>query len=68
MSTDLKTQVRVALALRNKSQKWLASEIGIHDSQLSDIINGKRHGNRTTIYINLIKRKLGIEDEHSKEA
>jgi len=63
MSTDLKTQVKVALALRGKNQTWLANEIGIFDSQLSDIINGKRHGTKTDFYVNEIKKRLGIENK-----
>ena len=63
MSADLKTQVKVALALRGKNQRWLASEIGIFDSQLSDIINGKRHGSKTDFYVSKIKEKLGIEND-----
>lgn len=60
MSTELKTQVRVAFVLQNKNQKWLANEIGINQSQLSDILNGKRHGKKTDKYIEQIKHVLKL--------
>ena len=62
MSDTLRTKVRVAFALNGKNQKWLAREIGINESQLSDILNGKRHGKKTNEYIEAIKNKLHIED------
>ncbi|NLR31360.1 XRE family transcriptional regulator [Levilactobacillus tujiorum] len=61
MSSDLKRQVKVAFALQDKNQKWLAKQLKITESQLSDIINGKRHGKKTTEYIRSIKEILHIE-------
>lgn len=62
MPDSLRTKVRVAFALRNKNQKWLANEIGINQSQLSDILNGKRHGKKTDKYIEQIKQVLNITE------
>lgn len=62
MSDNLRTKVRVAFALRNKNQKWLANEIGINQSQLSDILNGKRHGKKTDEYVNRIKQVLNLKE------
>lgn len=63
MSNTLRTQIKVAFALNGKNQKWLAKEIGINESQLSDILNGKRHGKKTDEYIKAIKNKLNIMEE-----
>lgn len=62
MTDVLRTKVKVAFALNGKNQKWLAKEIGIKESQLSDILNGKRHGKKTDEYIKVIKNKLHIEE------
>lgn len=62
MTDTLRTKVKVAFALNGKNQKWLAKEIGINESQLSDILNGKRHGKKTDEYIKAIKNKLHIEE------
>lgn len=62
MADTLRTKVKVAFALNDKNQKWLAKEIGIKESQLSDILNGKRHGKKTDEYIKAIKTKLHIEE------
>lgn len=61
MTDTLRTKVKVAFALNNKNQKWLAKEIGIKESQLSEILSGKRHGKKTDEYIKAIKNKLRIE-------
>lgn len=61
MSSTLRTQIKVAFALNGKNQKWLAKQIGIHESQLSDILNGKRHGKKTDEYIKTIKDILNID-------
>lgn len=60
MSADLKKQVKVAFALQDKNQKWLAKEINVPESQLSDILNGKRHGKKTDKYIEQIKHVLKL--------
>ena len=62
MTDTLRTKVKVAFALNGKNQKWLAKEIGIHESQLSDILNGKRHGRKTDEHIKAIKNTLHIEE------
>lgn len=62
MTSTLKTKIKVAFALNGKNQKWLAKEIGIKESQLSDILNGKRHGKKTDEYIKAIKDTLHIEE------
>lgn len=62
MTDTLRTKVKVAFALNGKNQKWLAKEIGIKESQLSNILNGKRHGKKTDEYIKAIKNTLHIEE------
>ncbi|GAW63416.1 hypothetical protein FC65_GL000665 [Ligilactobacillus acidipiscis DSM 15836] len=61
MTSELKTKVKVALVVRDKNQQWLAREIGINPSQLSDIINGKRKGKKTDFYVKEINKILGLE-------
>lgn len=61
MSQELRTQVKVAFALQDMNQKLLAKKIGINESQLSDILNGKRHGKKTDEYIKRIKEVLSIK-------
>lgn len=58
MSTELKYRVRAALALRGKTQSWLAQELNIHPGQLSRIINGR---DNTVKHILRIKEFLNIE-------
>lgn len=41
MGTPLKTQVRIILATKGKTQAWLAKELGINEGQLSRILNGR---------------------------
>lgn len=41
MSADLKRQVLVALALRGKTQSWLANELNMNTGYLSRILNGR---------------------------
>lgn len=60
MTKELKTKVRVAFALQDKNQRWLAEQLGIQESQLSDILNGKRHGKKTDEYVGKIKKILKI--------
>lgn len=61
MSQELRTQVKVAFALQDMNQKQLAKKIGINESQLSDILNDKRHGKKTDEYIRQIKDVLNIK-------
>jgi hypothetical protein len=61
MSQELRTQVKVAFALQDRNQRWLAKELDISESQLSDILNGKRHGKKTDEYIQRIKQILAIK-------
>ncbi|HDU1265732.1 TPA: helix-turn-helix transcriptional regulator, partial [Listeria monocytogenes] len=56
--TELKYRVRAALALRGKTQSWLAQELNIHPGQLSRIINGR---DNTVKHILRIKEFLNIE-------
>lgn len=67
MTSELKTKVKVALVVRNKNQRWLAEQIGINPSQLSDIINGKRKGKKTDLYVKEISQVLGIEQKEGKQ-
>lgn len=62
MTNTLRTKIKVAFALNGKNQKWLAKEIGIKESQLSDILNDKRHGRKTDEHIKAIKNTLHIEE------
>jgi len=62
MSQELKTKVRVAFALQGKNQRWLAEQLGIQESQLSDIINDKRHGKKTDEYVERIMNILKISE------
>jgi len=62
MSQELKTKVRVAFALQGKNQRWLAEQLGIQESQLSDIINDKRHGKKTDEYVEQIMNILKISE------
>ncbi|HIW72363.1 MAG TPA: helix-turn-helix transcriptional regulator [Candidatus Levilactobacillus faecigallinarum] len=45
-----------------KNQKWLADTLGINKSQLSDILNGKCHGKKTTAYVKQICKVLNISE------
>lgn len=41
MGTPLKTQVRIVLAMKGKTQAWLAEQLDINEGQLSRILNGR---------------------------
>ena len=41
MGTALKKEVRIALAIKGKTQAWLAKELEINEAQLSRILNGR---------------------------
>ncbi len=41
MGTTLKKEVRIALAIKGKTQAWLAQHLGINEAQLSRILNGR---------------------------
>lgn len=60
MPNELKTQVKVALAIKGKTQTWLASELGMNQGYLSRIINGRDEPEQQ---IKRIKEKLGIKIE-----
>lgn len=58
---DFKIEVKIELIKRCKDQRWLAKTIGIQESQLSEILNGKRHGKRTNEQLVRISKLLGIK-------
>lgn len=60
MPNSFKTQVLVALALKGKTQTWLAQELNMNQGYLSRILNGK---DSPELQINRIKEKLGIQIE-----
>ncbi|MGO3791943.1 MAG: XRE family transcriptional regulator [Enterococcus gilvus] len=41
MGTALKREVRIALAIKGKTQSWLAQQLEINEAQLSRILNGR---------------------------
>ncbi|HFE9851087.1 XRE family transcriptional regulator [Enterococcus sp. DIV1420a] len=41
METALKKEVRIALAIKGKTQSWLAQHLEINEAQLSRILNGR---------------------------
>lgn len=60
MPSDLKTQVKVALAIKGKTQTWLANELEMNQGYLSRILNGRDEPKEQ---IERIKEKLGISIE-----
>lgn len=58
MAKELRTQVMVALALKGKTQSWLAHELEMNPGYLSRILNGKDSPKEQ---ISRIKNLLGIE-------
>ena len=59
MSQDLITQIKVKLAVRGKTQAWLAEQLGISTPYMSDIMNGRRSPENQ---INKIKAALDIKE------
>lgn len=60
MSQDLITQIKVKLAVRGKSQAWLAEQLGISTPYMSDIMNGRRSPESQ---IRKIKAALDISED-----
>ena len=52
MSKDLEAVVRYQLYKRGIKQKWLAEQLGISEAYLSDILKGKRSGEKSQEHIN----------------
>lgn len=61
MSKDLEAEVRFALYKKGKTQKWLAEKLGISGAYLSDIISGKRNGEKAQEHVESIKILLRIK-------
>ncbi|MFJ7971275.1 helix-turn-helix transcriptional regulator [Psychrobacillus sp. NPDC096389] len=60
MSEDLGLQVRSELFKRNMKQKELADLVGISEAYLSDIIRGRRDGQKAQEHIKHIRKILNI--------
>lgn len=60
MSQDLVTQIKVKLAIKGKSQAWLAEQLGISAAYMSDIMNGRRSPENQ---IKKIKAALDISEQ-----
>lgn len=41
-SKETRRAIRVYLAQHDKTQRWLADKLGVHESFLSDVIGGRR--------------------------
>ena len=61
MSEDLGMQVRLILLKKGITQSWLAKQLGISQAYLSDIIAGKRDGDKAQEHVKAIKRMLEIK-------
>lgn len=61
MTEDLGMQVRLVLLKRGIKQNWLAKQLGISQAYLSDIIAGKRDGEKAQEHVKAIKTMLGIK-------
>lgn len=60
MSQDLSIRIRNELYKRGLTHTWLANELGIARSYLSDILSGKRDGKKAQERIKQICEILGI--------
>lgn len=60
MSEDLSLKVRNELYKRGRTQTWLANELGISRPYLSDILSGKRDGDRAQEHVERIREILVI--------
>jgi len=58
--TDFEIEVKVALIRKRMTQSQFASEIGITNAYLSDILRGNRKGGK---YKEIIKEKLEIKEK-----
>ncbi|MFW3538234.1 XRE family transcriptional regulator [Vagococcus fluvialis] len=59
MSQDLITQIKIKLVEKKKNQAWLAKELNISRTYMSDIMNGRRSPEGQ---IEKIKVALDIKD------
>lgn len=62
MSQDFIIKIRVALAKHKKNQAWLAKQINISTSYMSDIMNGKRQPNEQVKKIDAVLAELDKGD------
>ncbi|MCR1932602.1 helix-turn-helix domain-containing protein [Enterococcus gallinarum] len=60
MSENLDLKIRMELRKRRMTFKQLAEIIGISNAYMSDIINGKRDGEKAKEHIKSIKKVLNI--------
>ena len=63
MSENLDLQIRNELRKRKMTLRELASLVGISSPYLSDILNGKRDGQKAQEHINSIKKILNIKSK-----
>ena len=63
MSQDLITQIKIALVKKDKNQAWLAKQLKISRSYMSDIMNGKRSPQAK---IKEIRAALDLDEEEDK--
>lgn len=63
MSENLDLQIRNELRKRKMTLSELASLVGISSPYLSDILNGKRDGQKAQDHINSIKKILNIKSK-----
>lgn len=66
MSQDLSIKIRNELYKRKIKQADLAKELNISQAYLSDILSGKRDGDKARERVNQICKILGIKNEVSK--
>lgn len=60
MSENLDLKIRNELRKRRMTFKELATEVGISSPYMSDIVNGKRDGEKAQEHIRTIKKILNI--------
>ncbi|WP_314581805.1 helix-turn-helix transcriptional regulator [Enterococcus gilvus] len=60
MSENLDLKIRNELRKRRMTFKELATEVGISNPYMSDIVNGKRDGEKAQEHIRTIKKILNI--------
>lgn len=63
MSKDLSIKIRSEIYKQNLNQKRLAEEMGISQAYLSDILRGKRDGDKAKEHIKHLCATLGIASE-----
>lgn len=63
MSQELSIKIRNELYRRKMTHTELAKELGISQAYLSDILNGKRNGEKAKEWVNHICKILGIKSE-----